>query len=87
MAKASRRGVEAPGGPRLGQGTPRSCECIEGPAGYHDGAGLASPGRWGPEARIFPDWDQLRKDLVEGIVEKLGGWHAAERQRYSNTGS
>ena len=62
-----------------GKGPPRTCERIEGPAGYHDGAGLASPGRWGPEERIFPEWGQLRTELGEAIVKELGGWPAAER--------
>lgn len=44
------------------------------PREFHDGAGLASPGRWHPEARKQCEWSgwlELKKDLVKLFHEKL----------------
>ena len=38
----------APAGDFGGAGPPRNCERIEGPEGFHDGAGLLSPSWRGP---------------------------------------
>ena len=61
---------QTPDEPRVGQGPPRTCERIEGPAGYHDGAGLASPGRRGPEECTFPEW--IRRRLLRAVLDEAG---------------
>ena len=65
-----------------GKGPPRSCELVEGTVGYHDGAGLCSPGRWDHNARILPSWSTLRIDFAIAVEQSMGGAGALERRAF-----
>ncbi|CAE8650563.1 unnamed protein product, partial [Polarella glacialis] len=59
---------------RAGFGSPRQVNTPGKRSSYHDGAGLASPGRWDPDQRRFPisaAWVSLRKDLLEIATRHL----------------
>ena len=59
-----------------GEGEPRICRVPGKTKEFHDGAGLASPGRWDLEHRIWnkePWIVKLRAELLQIIVERCGG--------------
>lgn len=57
-----------------GVGRPLTTRWAGSPREFHDGAGLASPGRWHPEARKECEWGawlHLKKDLSKLLKEKM----------------
>ncbi|CAE8707868.1 unnamed protein product [Polarella glacialis] len=59
---------------RAGFGSPRQVNTPGKRSSYHDGAGLASPGRWDPDRRRFQisaAWVSLRKDILEIATRHL----------------
>ena len=59
-----------------GVGQPRVCRVPGKIKEFHDGAGLASPGRWDVERRRWCEesWiTELRKDILNIVVEACGG--------------
>ena len=49
---------------------------------FHDGCGLASPGRWDIEKRVWnntPFWNNLRKATVELVLQSCGGLQKLDR--------
>jgi hypothetical protein len=58
-----------------GRGPPRACRAPGKTLPYHDGAGLASPGRWDLEHRFFPesaDWGKLRRVMEDLAMKSCG---------------
>ena len=68
--------------PAAGRGPPRICALLSGAQGYHDGAGLISPGRWDPEHRILADWEGLCCGLRAALQGSLGGESAVDRKAF-----
>ena len=59
-----------------GEGEARICESPGKKRMFHDGCGLASPGRWDLEKRRWNKdsfWNSLRKDSMEAVLEHCGG--------------
>ena len=57
-----------------GHGEPRMCEVPGKTKPFHDGAGLASPGRWDIEKRIWNTdkfWCNLRAETLRVVMEHL----------------
>ena len=70
--------ISEPEGHKLlgGVGQPRVCRVPGKIKEFHDGAGLASPGRWDVEKRCWCEesWiTELRKDILNIVVEGCGG--------------
>ena len=76
--------ILSPEGPKVrgGLGGPRVCRVPGKVKDFHDGAGLASPGRWDVENRQWnnEDWvAKLRSDLLKIVVERCGGFHKFDK--------
>ena len=68
-----------------GRGPPRSCRWKGLEAPYHDGGGLASPGRWTPGTRKIlqgEEWAKLRQQLQQEAVAKLGNLTELEKEAF-----
>jgi len=62
---------------RGGSGEPRICRSPGKTREFHDGAGLASPGRWDLERRTWNTddfWKKLREGSLRLVLESCGGW-------------
>ena len=58
-----------------GHGPPRTCRWKGLQAPFHDGGGLASPGRWPPSRRkkvLGEEWTKIRLQLRMEAVKRLG---------------
>ena len=68
-----------------GRGPARQCTWKGCSVPFHDGGCLPSPGRWDPEHRILPggSWVQLRKELEEIVVKRVGGYGGLERECFA----
>ena len=65
-----------------GEGESRKCEVPGKVRWFHDGCGLASPGRWDLEKRIWNRdcfWESLRKGSMEIILQQCGGIQNLDR--------
>eukprot|EP00435_Cladocopium_sp_Y103_P040883 s974_g11.t1 len=65
-----------------GEGEARKCETPGKIRMFHDGCGLASPGRWDIEKRVWnntPFWNNLRKATVELVLQSCGGLQKLDR--------
>ena len=65
-----------------GEGEARKCEVPGKVRWFHDGCGLASPGRWDLEKRIWNRdlfWENLRKGSMEIILQHCGGLQSLDR--------
>ena len=65
-----------------GEGESRKCEVPGKVRWFHDGCGLASPGRWDLEKRIWNRdrfWESLRKGSMEIILQQCGGIQSLDR--------
>ena len=65
-----------------GEGEARKCETLGKSRMFHDGCGLASPGRWDIEKRVWnntPFWNNLRKATVELVLQSCGGLQKLDR--------
>ena len=65
-----------------GMGLPRSCEWKGEKRPFHDGGGLASPGRWPFGKRYYTEtggWRELRRR----VAETVNSWKASERTWWS----
>ena len=65
-----------------GEGEARKCEVPGKVHWFHDGCGLASPGRWDLEKRIWNRdlfWENLRKGSMEIILQQCGGLQSLDR--------
>lgn len=76
--------VLSPEGPKVkgGLGEPRVCRVPGKVRDFHDGAGLASPGRWDVENRLWNKeaWiTKLRGDLVDIVVNRCGGFNMLDK--------
>eukprot|EP00434_Breviolum_minutum_P043184 symbB.v1.2.038481.t1/scaffold6004.1/size21842/3 len=76
--------ILSPEGPKVrgGLGEPRVCRVPGKVKDFHDGAGLASPGRWDIENRQWNEENwvaKLRSDIVKIVVEKCGGFHKFDK--------
>lgn len=59
-----------------GHGEPRQCRAPGKIKPFHDGSGLASPGRWDIEQRIWNDnnfWKDLRNKSLDLVLKHCGG--------------
>lgn len=71
-----------PGG---GEGRVRSCRWKGFEAPFHDGRGLASPGRWRPAGRRTPEgdaWPWLGKLIFLEALKVLGSVSEGEREAF-----
>ena len=71
-----------------GQGAPRACRWKGLEAPFHDGGGLASPGRWPPERRKKLEeevWVAVRHQLRLEAVRSLGSVAEVEREAFRMT--
>ena len=76
--------VSAPEGPKVkgGDGDPRTCRVPGKVRDFHDGAGLASPGRWDVEKRQWnaESWVvKLRAELLNLAVKRCGGFNQFDK--------
>ena len=65
-----------------GHGEARKCEVPGKSRMFHDGCGLASPGRWDIEDRIWNDdgfWKRLRSDSYQLVLQFCGGQQNFDR--------
>ena len=65
-----------------GEGEARVCESPGRCRMFHDGCGLASPGRWDLEKRKWSRddfWTGLRKESMEAVLEHCGGQKNLDR--------
>ena len=68
-----------------GEGPPRSCLWKGLEASFHDGGGLASPGRWHERRRRRPEgevWSSLGRQLLLEAVKVLGSVAAVEKEAF-----
>ena len=68
-----------------GRGPPRSCRWKGLEAPFHDGGGLASPGRWASSERKLlqgEEWVKLRLQLRQEAVRKLGSLSEVEKEAF-----
>lgn len=68
-----------------GEGPPRSCRWKGLEAPFHDGGGLASPGRWSPGMRKVLEgdaWRSVRHHLLLEAVRVLGSVSEVEKEAY-----
>lgn len=68
-----------------GRGPPRSCKWKGLEAHFHDGGGLASPGRWTPRMRTVLDgeeWVTVRRLLLLEAVRALGSVAEVEKEAF-----
>ena len=73
-----------PEGPKVkgGDGDPRTCRVPGKVRDFHDGAGLASPGRWDVERRRWNEesWIvRLRAELLKVAVTRCGGFNQFDK--------
>ena len=74
-----------PDGKRLlgGRGEARKCQGPGRERQFHDGAGLASLGRWDFEDRVWAEgsfWDEIRSKSMSLILEAAGGSQTLDRE-------
>ena len=92
MAKRPRSGQGAGGGvdpmkPLVpgGHGPPRACRWKGMEAPFHDGGGLASPGRWPQGERkelVGREWRALRHRILLAAVRRLGSVEEVEKEAF-----
>ena len=71
-----------------GHGPPRCCWWKGESKPFHDGGGLASPGRWPFRKRKYPGgekWRTLRRRLKEEAIEAAGGVAGLEKEFFRMT--
>ena len=76
--------ISDPEGPKVrgGDGDPRTCRVPGKVRDFHDGAGLASPGRWDVERRRWNEesWIvRLRAELLKMAVTRCGGFNQFDK--------
>lgn len=65
-----------------GHGEPRQCKVPGKTRMFHDGSGLASPGRWDLEKRVWNRdnfWNSLREDSYNLVLQHCGGQQNFDR--------
>ena len=68
-----------------GTGPPLACNWKGMKTPFHDGGGLGSPGRWSRGSRRYPEgeqWVNLRKNILDLVVRKLGDLKAVEKEAF-----
>ena len=68
-----------------GDGRPMGCSWKGMVSPFHDGAGLASPGRWKRGCRKYPEdsrWKALRAMILEAVIHNLGGMDGIEKEAF-----
>ena len=68
-----------------GDGPPRACRWKGLDTPFHDGGGLASPGRWHPSKRRRPEgeeWSSLGHGILLEAVRVLGSVIEVEKEAF-----
>ena len=68
-----------------GNGPPMACNWKGVKTPFHDGGGLASPGRWPRGERLYPQseaWCKMREKLWLEVLKTAGGYEELEKEAF-----